>query len=128
MVGVFPGEASILRLIGAVLLEQNDEWAIQHRSMQVEAMAELIPRTIDGEAALPRLPRPHPKPHGPRPPKPTPKSHQLDGCYPSPSSPASAKRMRRMLAVRGMMPSSQAVARRSASAAGCAPVESAAGP
>ena len=57
-----------------------------------------------------------------------PNLHQLDGCYPSPSSPASAKRMRRMLAVRGMMPSSQAVARRSASAAGCAPVESAAGP
>jgi len=32
---------SIIRLIGAVLLEQNDEWQLQHRYMQVEAMAEL---------------------------------------------------------------------------------------
>jgi transposase-like protein len=41
VVGIFPGEASIIRLIGAVLLEANDEWQLQHRYMQVEAMAEL---------------------------------------------------------------------------------------
>ena len=34
---IFPGEASILRLVGAVLLEANDEWATQHRYMQGEA-------------------------------------------------------------------------------------------
>ena len=34
-------EESIIRLIGAVLLEANDEWQLQHRYMQVEAMAEL---------------------------------------------------------------------------------------
>ena len=28
--------------IGAVLLEQNDEWQLQQRYMQVEAMAELV--------------------------------------------------------------------------------------
>ena len=50
-VGIFPGEASILRLIGAVLLEANDEWATQHRYMQVEAMAELLgPPLTEGEA------------------------------------------------------------------------------
>jgi putative transposase len=42
VVGIFPGEPSIVRLIGAVLLEQNDEWQLQHRYMQVEAMAELL--------------------------------------------------------------------------------------
>ena len=42
VVGIFPSEASILRLIGAVLLEANDEWQLQHRYMGVEAMAELL--------------------------------------------------------------------------------------
>jgi transposase-like protein len=42
VVGIFPDERSIVRLIGAVLLERNDEWQLQHRYMQVEAMAELL--------------------------------------------------------------------------------------
>jgi putative transposase len=41
VVGIFPSESSILRLIGAVLLEANDEWQLQHRYMQIEGMAEL---------------------------------------------------------------------------------------
>jgi putative transposase len=54
VVGIFPGEASITRLIGAVLLEQNDEWQLQHRYMQVEAMAELAsPATKPEPAQLP---------------------------------------------------------------------------
>ena len=56
VVGIFPNEASITRLIGAVLLEQNDEWLLQHRYMQIEGMAELTPPLIDAEAAeLPPL-------------------------------------------------------------------------
>ena len=42
VVGIFPSEQSILRLIGAVLLEANDEWQLQHRYMGVEAMGELL--------------------------------------------------------------------------------------
>ena len=49
VVGIFPSEASIIRLIGAVLLEQNDEGLLQHRYMPIEDMAELTPPAIDAE-------------------------------------------------------------------------------
>ena len=45
--GIFPNEGSIIRLIGAVLLEANDEWQTQSRYMQTEAMAELTPALTD---------------------------------------------------------------------------------
>ncbi len=41
---------SIVRLIGAVLLEANDEWLLQHRYMQTEAMAELTPPLMEAIA------------------------------------------------------------------------------
>ena len=52
-VRIFPDEKSILRLIGAVLLEQNDEWQLQHRYMQVEAMAELMAPAEPEPALIP---------------------------------------------------------------------------
>jgi putative transposase len=47
IVGIFPNEDSIVRLIGAVLLEANDEWQLQHRYMQIEGMAELTAPLTD---------------------------------------------------------------------------------
>ena len=42
VVGIFPNEQAIVRLVGAILLEQNDEWAV-HRAlyMTLETIAPL---------------------------------------------------------------------------------------
>lgn len=39
--GNFPNEAIITRLVGALLLEQNDEWQLQRRYLQREGLQAL---------------------------------------------------------------------------------------
>ena len=50
VVGIFRNEGAIVRLIGAVLLEANDERQLQHRHMQTEVMAELTPPLMEAIA------------------------------------------------------------------------------
>ncbi len=53
VVGIFPNDQAIVRLVGTILLEQNDEWAVQRaRYMTLETMTALSDDPIVGLPAM----------------------------------------------------------------------------
>jgi putative transposase len=60
VVGIFPNDAAVIRLAGALLSEQNDEWLVQRRYLSVESMALILaaepsPEDPQAEQEVPSL-------------------------------------------------------------------------
>ena len=56
VVGIFPNDASVIRLAGALLSEQNDEWLVQRRYLSAESMTLILAAGRDEDKSLEQQP------------------------------------------------------------------------
>jgi putative transposase len=49
VVGIFPNDRSVIRLVGALLIEQNDEWLLTRGYLSQESIALVLEDQGDGD-------------------------------------------------------------------------------